>query len=122
MTEVKKTSKDVTISKLFEENQLLKKKLEEKSGLYDFLNNNIGPLVEMGTQYFNSNKDVTSGEHKLVFRMSFMAVLLVCVIIGSASWLTYIGKIDGSTFTFLLGLIVGYVLTFIKEGINPDSE
>ena len=28
-------------------------------------------------------------------------------------------KIDGSTFTFQLGLIVEYVLTFVKETITP---
>ena len=50
--------------------------------------------------------------------MSIFAVLVVFLIVGISGYLTYKGKIDGSTFTFLLGLIVGYVLTFIRDSIG----
>lgn len=53
--------------------------------------------------------------------MSWMALLLVAFIVGTAALLTWKGKVDGSTFTFLLGLIVGYVLTFVRDQITgPD--
>ena len=54
-------------------------------------------------------------------KMALFASLIILMIIGSAGWLTYEGKIDGSTFTFLLGLIVGYALTFIQNLINPPQ-
>ena len=54
-------------------------------------------------------------------RMSSFVVIIVLSIIGMAGTLTYLDKIDGSTFTFLLGLITGYVLTFIRDSINYDS-
>jgi len=52
--------------------------------------------------------------------MSLFAVLLVAFIVLVAGLLTWKGKIDGSTFTFLLGLIVGYVLTFVRDQITGD--
>jgi hypothetical protein len=42
--------------------------------------------------------------------MSWIALSLVALIVGVAAFLTYRGKIDGSTFTFLWELIIGYVL------------
>jgi hypothetical protein len=50
--------------------------------------------------------------------MAWAAICVVAVIVGVAAFLTYHGKIDGSTFTFLLGLIVGYVLTFVRDQIT----
>lgn len=52
--------------------------------------------------------------------MSILAILVVFLIVGISGYLTSQGKIDGSTFTFLLGLIVGYVLTFIRDSIGFD--
>jgi hypothetical protein len=50
--------------------------------------------------------------------MAWVAVSVVGLIIAVSGFLTYKGKIDGSTFTFLLGLIVGYVLTFLRDQIT----
>lgn len=52
--------------------------------------------------------------------MSLIAVLLVAFIVTVAAVLTWVGKIDGSTFTFLLGLIVGYVLTFVRDQVTSS--
>jgi hypothetical protein len=46
-------------------------------------------------------------------------VVLIVLVAGT---LTYLDKVDGSTFTFLLGTVVGYVLTFIREWIAPPVE
>lgn len=51
-------------------------------------------------------------------RFSWLAVSMVAFIVLVAAFLTYRGKIDGSTFTFLLGLIVGYLLTFVRDQIT----
>jgi hypothetical protein len=50
--------------------------------------------------------------------LSWIAIAVVAVIVGTAAALTWKGRIDGSTFTFLLGLIVGYVLTFVRDQIT----
>ena len=44
-----------------------------------------------------------------------IVVLLLGVIIGAASWLTSIGRLDGSGLIFLLGTITGYLLTFLAK-------
>lgn len=60
---------------------------------------------------------------KVKFRvgMTIVAVITVLSIVGAATFLTYVGKIEGSTFGFLLGLIIGYMLTFIRDEIGPTS-
>lgn len=42
-------------------------------------------------------------------------VLLIGAIIGTASWLVSIGRLDGSGLIFLLGTITGYLLTFLSK-------
>jgi hypothetical protein len=44
-----------------------------------------------------------------------IVVLLLGIIIGAASWLTSIGRLDGSSLIFLLGTITGYLLTFLTK-------
>ncbi len=44
-----------------------------------------------------------------------IVILLLGVIIGVASWLTSIGRLDGSSLIFLLGTITGYLLTFLTK-------
>ena len=52
-------------------------------------------------------------------RSGFWVILLIVV---SAGALTYVGKIEGSTFTFFLGLIVGHVLSYIRETVASRVE
>lgn len=54
--------------------------------------------------------------------MAWIALTVVVVIVGIAAVLTYKGKIDGSTFTFLLGLIVGHVLTDDFADMRDESR
>lgn len=58
-------------------------------------------------------------ESEYSVRMTVIAAGMVVFVVATAAALTYVDKIDGSTFTFLLGLIVGYVLTFIRDAIKP---
>jgi len=53
-------------------------------------------------------------------KMAWMVVDLVSVIVLASGILTYFNKIDGSTFTFLLGLIVSYILTFFRDSIDTQ--
>jgi hypothetical protein len=79
------------------------------------------PLMEMfktvGERYQDARKA------KVWFRigMTAIAVVMVLAIVGIAAYLTLHDKIEGSTFGFLLGLIIGYMLTFIRDAIGPTS-
>ncbi|HEY4754765.1 MAG TPA: hypothetical protein VIH28_01800 [Ignavibacteriaceae bacterium] len=44
-----------------------------------------------------------------------MVLLIIVVIIWSASSLISSGRLDGSALTFLLGTITGYLLTFLTN-------
>jgi uncharacterized membrane protein len=76
------------------------------------------PIVKLLAATMDRYQKGKEREVQLQKHMSGVAVGVVVLIVGAASVLTYLGKIDGSTFTFLLGLIVGYVLTFVRDQIT----
>jgi hypothetical protein len=47
-------------------------------------------------------------------RMVLVVVLLSSIVVV-ASWLTSIGRLDSSSFIFLLGILIGYLLTFLTK-------
>jgi hypothetical protein len=76
------------------------------------------PLVKLLTATVQGYQTGKEREVRLQKHMAWIAVSVVVLIIVVSGLLTYKGKIDGSTFTFLLGLIVGYVLTFVRDQIT----
>ncbi len=76
------------------------------------------PIVKLLTTTIKGYQDGKEREVRFQTRMAWVAVSVVVLIVGVSAFLTYHGKIDGSTFTFLLGLIVGYVLTFVRDQIT----
>lgn len=110
---------------LLEEYQVLKNKdmrsQEVKEGLIEVISKNVEPLSKLITNIAEKYIAIQEREVKFSITMGIIAVAVVTLIIVSAAILTYYGKIDGSTFTFLLGLIVGYVLTFVKDAITPPA-
>jgi hypothetical protein len=97
------------------------KSQEIKGGFIEVISENVEPLSKLITNIAEKYIAIKEREVKFSIAMGLIAVGVVTLIIVSAAILTYYGKIDGSTFTFLLGLIVGYVLTFVKESINPPA-
>lgn len=79
------------------------------------------PIVKLLTTTIDGYQKGQQREVSFQKHMAWVAISVVFVIIGVAAFLTYVGKIDGSTFTFLLGLIVGYVLTFIRDQITSPE-
>jgi hypothetical protein len=79
------------------------------------------PLIEIFKTF--AERSAQAQETKVKFRigMTLFAVITVLVLVGTAAFLTYVGRIGGSTFSFLLGLIIGYMLTFIRDAIGPTS-
>lgn len=80
------------------------------------------PLLDLITSTMQERQKGITEELRFQIRMAWVAVTVVIVIVGVAAYLTFRGKIDGSTFTFLLGLIVGYVLTFVRDQIRGPGE
>lgn len=97
------------------------KSQEIKEGLIEIISKNVEPLSKLITNIADKYIEIQEREFEFSKTMGKIAVMVVTLIIASAAILTYYGKIDGSTFTFLLGLIVGYVLTFVKEAITPPA-
>lgn len=79
------------------------------------------PIVKLLSTSIDRYQKGQEREIRFQVHMAWVAVSVVFLIIGVAAWLTYLGKVDGSTFTFLLGLIVGYVLTFIRDQIKSPA-
>ncbi len=76
------------------------------------------PIVKLVSAAMDRYQTGQNREIRFQTHMAWVAISVVVVIVGVAAFLTYVGKIDGSTFTFLLGLIVGYVLTFVRDQIT----
>lgn len=93
---------------------------------------NLGDLINIIAERAKPLTDLIKGiadqyekrgerENRFQIHMAWIALCVVLSIVTVSGFLTYEGKIDGSTFTFLLGLIVGYVLTFVRDQITgPD--
>jgi hypothetical protein len=86
--------------------------------IIDKLADRADPLIKLLQASMDSYQKGVEREIRHSKHMSLMATALVVLIVIVAASLTYVGKIDGSTFTFLLGLIVGYVLTFVRDQIT----
>lgn len=108
---------------ILEEYQELKKSnfssLEVKEGLIEVISKNVEPISTLIANVSDKYIAIKEREFEFSKTMAIIAVIVVALIIVSSAVLTYFEKIDGSTFAFLLGLIVGYVLTFVKDTITP---
>ena len=82
----------------------------------------VDPLIKLYETAVRERREGQKLEANFQKHMSWMATVVVLAIVGVAAFLTYKGKVDGSTFTFLLGLIVGYVLTFIRDQITGSDS
>ena len=89
--------------------------------LINVLAEKADPIVKLLTTTIDGYQKGQQRKVSFQKHMAWVALSVVFVIIGVAAFLTYIGKIDGSTFTFLLGLIVGYVLTFVRDQITTPE-
>jgi hypothetical protein len=94
---------------------------QPKPSLIDLINviaEKVDPIIKLVSTMADRYQKGQEREVRFETRMSLVAVSVVVLIVGVAGWLTYVGKIDGSTFAFLLGVIVGYVLTFIRDQLT----
>ena len=82
----------------------------------------VDPLLELLKAFFERSLKAQQATSRFQIRMVWIALVVVALIVGTSAFLTYLDKIDGSTFTFLLGLVVGYILTFVRDTIKPPEE
>ncbi len=87
--------------------------------LIDKVADRFEPIVKIIQTVAESNLKSRQSDSKFRIHMAWIAAVVVTVIVGVATFLTFNDKMDGSTYGFLLGLIVGYVLTFIRDAIRP---
>lgn len=94
--------------------ELLAENEKPISNLIDKLNNSIENISK---QFLNHK----SSESKFSLKMAYLLTGLISLIVIIAAVLTLYGKLDGSALTFLFGLLIGYMLTFIREAIYPNE-
>jgi uncharacterized membrane protein len=102
-----------------------KKKAARPAGVVEVIEaiaNKTDPLVKLVTTFFERSLKAQEAKARHSVRMAMLAMIIVLVIVVTAAVLTYLGKLEGSTFGFLLGLIIGYVLTFVRDSVNPPKE
>jgi len=99
----------------------LENKIKNKTNPISILSDNTDNLISLISGVADKWLEFKKTNLKFTTTMSVFAFMIILLIVGSAGWLTYLGKIDGSTFTFLLGLIVGYALTFLQNMINTSE-
>ncbi len=58
---------------------------------------------------------------KFKWSTTLFSVIILLIVVGSGL-LVYYGKLSSSNFTLLIGVIVGYLMTFIKNVVLVQSE
>lgn len=76
----------------------------------------LGQLVERWSTQLFKHRELRTAHHR---KMALYAVSSVSLIVAVSAWLTYVDKIDGASFTFLLGLVVGHLLSFLLAAVAP---
>lgn len=98
---------------------------ESGASMVDLINaiaDRVEPVINIIQTIAESNLKSTQSDSKFRIKMAWIAVIVVAIIVGVATFLTFVDKLDGSTYGFLLGLIVGYMLTFVRDSIKPNKE
>lgn len=79
--------------------------------------NEIAPLVK---DYYEKRLNSLDAP---VFKYTTLAFWsLIVVILGGTGFLVYAGKLDTSNFTLIVGITLGYLMTFIKKLILVEEK
>lgn len=97
----------------------------DQGGLPEVINaiaDRVDPILKLITTVYERKLAAREADARLAKHLSWIAVAIIALVVLSAAVLTYLGKVDGSTFGFLLGLVVGYMLTYVRDAISPPME
>ena len=81
----------------------------------------IEPIVQLWTTVSQERLKEQQAQARFQTRLSWVAVAVIALIVGTSAFFAYSDKLDGSTFAFLMGTVVGYVLTFLRGWIVPNE-
>ena len=72
----------------------------------------MNAFVELAREGMNSLKDYYL---KKIPRATLPAYILVGTVVTGATILTWLGKVGGETFAFLMGTVVGYIISLLAK-------
>lgn len=90
--------------------------------IVNVISDRVDPIIQLIKTITEKNLASRESESKFKIHMAWVAVVVVGIIVGVSTLLTWLGKMDGSTFGFLLGLVIGYALTFIRDALRPKED
>jgi len=82
----------------------------------------VEPIIQIIRTFAETSLKARQSDSKFRIQMAWIAVVVVGIIVSVATLLTFTGKMDASTYGFLLGTVVGYALTFIRDAIRPSQN
>ena len=71
-------------------------------------------FIELAREGMNSLKDYYL---RKIPRATLPAYILVAAVVIGATILTWLGKVGGETFAFLMGTVVGYIISLLAKHI-----
>jgi hypothetical protein len=80
------------------------------------------PIIKLVTTFYERSLKAQEASARFSTGMAIVAAFIITLIVVVSGFLTYSGKLDGASFTFLLGLVVGYLLNFLRDAIVPPSD
>ncbi len=83
---------------------------KEQTKNFGILIDKVAPLIE---KYYSAKLEKIEAP-KFRWSAIIFGIMLVVIVVGSM-YLVYEGKLGADNFTFLVGVIVGYMMTFIKD-------
>ena len=90
--------------------------------IVNVISDRVDPILQLIKTWTEQNLKSREAESRFRIHMAWVAVVVVGIIVGVSTFLTWQGKMDGSTFGFLLGLVIGYTLTFIRDALKPKED
>jgi len=76
----------------------------------------------MVTTFYEPRLKQRESEIRLTKFMALCAAGIVVFIVGVCTFLTFCGKLDSATFGFLIGVVVGSALTFVRDMVKQDGK
>ncbi len=92
-------------------------KKKEKYGLEEFLQDYKEPIARVINAFGKRYEE----EPRQQFKFTALALFIVVCVIASIVWLGSINVLSDNTISFVLGSVVGYVFSFIKDLI-PSKD
>jgi hypothetical protein len=84
----------------------------------DFLDQLSSILERLGTKYIQYEESKAKGGRRIAYPIFF----IITLIFVSVSFLVGIGKVDAGIFTVVVGVMVGYLLSFLGDYLVPQPS